>query len=124
MHYRDFAPVGRGVGIDRRPGSPFYLEHRYTKIARSRTMAPAIQPKLPTLPPTPQLDGRFDQDVQAIQSYLAQTANTAPEQRQAVRDAKEAFFRRHAAAMYDALTDNGAKTLRVNEVVYGAAERF
>ena len=41
-----------------------------------------------------------------------------------MREAKEAFFRRHAAAMYDAVTENCTLPLRVSEVVYDAAERF
>lgn len=86
-------------------------------------MAPALQAKLPPVPQAPQFDGRFEQDVSALQSYLAITSNAA-EQRQAVRDVKEAFFRRHAPAIYDAVTDKCSKALRVNEVVYGAAERF
>ncbi|HEX7206237.1 MAG TPA: enoyl-CoA hydratase/isomerase family protein [Xanthobacteraceae bacterium] len=41
-----------------------------------------------------------------------------------MREAKEAFFRRHAVAMYDAVTENCTLPLRVSEVVYDAAERF
>ena len=40
------------------------------------------------------------------------------------RETKEAFFRRHAAAMYDVVTANRTLPLRVAELVYGAADRF
>jgi (3,5-dihydroxyphenyl)acetyl-CoA 1,2-dioxygenase len=40
------------------------------------------------------------------------------------RAAKEKFLRRHSGEIYDTMTDNGAKTLRVCELIYQAADRF
>jgi (3,5-dihydroxyphenyl)acetyl-CoA 1,2-dioxygenase len=40
------------------------------------------------------------------------------------RSAKEKFLRRHVGEIYDTVTDKGAKTLRVGELVYTVAERF
>ena len=78
--------------------------------------------------------GRFNatlaQDSKAAQEYLAQAARTiecAGTDRaalnQSIRETKEAFFRRHAVAMYDALTENCTLPLRVSELVY-SAEHF
>src|SRR3954453_9437221 len=89
--------------------------------------APALQAKLPSLPQAPTFNASFTQDCKAAQDYVAQAATSADgsaAHRQAVHDVKEALFRRHATAIYDALTDNCSKALRVNEIVYGAAERF
>ncbi|MBO0738944.1 MAG: enoyl-CoA hydratase/isomerase family protein, partial [Alphaproteobacteria bacterium] len=47
-----------------------------------------------------------------------------PQARALLREVKEAFFRRHAAAIYADLTSNHTRFLRVSELVYGAAERF
>jgi (3,5-dihydroxyphenyl)acetyl-CoA 1,2-dioxygenase len=44
--------------------------------------------------------------------------------RQHVLQAKEAFFRRHAAAIYDQLTNGCTAELRVADLVYAAAERY
>lgn len=44
-----------------------------------------------------------------------------PEQRRATR---EAFLRRHAEAVYEALTEGYRRELRVEELVFAAAERF
>jgi hypothetical protein len=40
------------------------------------------------------------------------------------RAVKEQFFRRHAAAIYDEVTDDGARFLRVSEVVAAASNRY
>jgi len=40
------------------------------------------------------------------------------------RVAKEQFLRRHVGAIYDAVTDNLAKTLRVCDLLYAVADRF
>jgi (3,5-dihydroxyphenyl)acetyl-CoA 1,2-dioxygenase len=40
------------------------------------------------------------------------------------RAVKEQFFRRHAGAVYDEVTDKGARTLRVAELVYAASSRY
>jgi thioesterase DpgC len=43
---------------------------------------------------------------------------------QQARDVRDAFFARHATDMYEILTENRSKHLRVVELVYAAAERF
>ena len=40
------------------------------------------------------------------------------------RAVKEQFFRRHAVAIYDEVTDGGARTLRVSELVAAASARY
>ena len=40
------------------------------------------------------------------------------------RAAKEKFLRRHVGEIYDTVTDNGAKTLRVSELLYTVADHF
>ena len=40
------------------------------------------------------------------------------------RAVKEQFFRRHAAAIYDEVTDHSARLLRVSEVVAAASSRY
>jgi thioesterase DpgC len=40
------------------------------------------------------------------------------------RAVKERFFRRHVAAIYDDLTDHGARTLRVAELLAAASQRY
>lgn len=94
-------------------------------------MDSAPQTRLPSLPQCPRFDATLEQDAKAAQSYFAEAARiierAGPDGavlRQSVREAKEAFFRRHAAAMYDAITQNCTLPLRVSEVVYDAAERF
>lgn len=42
----------------------------------------------------------------------------------AARAVKESFFRHHATAIYDEVTANGARTLRVSELVAAAAGRY
>src|ERR1035441_2090886 len=39
-------------------------------------------------------------------------------------DVKEKFFRRHAVAIYDELTGQGARTLRVSELLAAASSRY
>ena len=40
------------------------------------------------------------------------------------RTVREQFFRRHAAAVYDEVTEKGARTMRVAELVYAASSRY
>jgi thioesterase DpgC len=90
-------------------------------------MAPALQAQLASPPPAPQFTGSFAQDCKLAQDYFQHAAagsDGSAEYKQALRDAKEVFFRRHAAAIYDAMTDNCSKALRLNEIAYGAADRF
>jgi (3,5-dihydroxyphenyl)acetyl-CoA 1,2-dioxygenase len=94
-------------------------------------MDSALQTRLPSLPQCPRFGATLEQDAKAAQNYFAQAAQTSERAgpdgaalRPSVREAKEAFFRRHAVAMYDAVTENCTLPLRVSEVVYDAAERF
>jgi (3,5-dihydroxyphenyl)acetyl-CoA 1,2-dioxygenase len=75
------------------------------------------------LPAPPSFDGTLSQDAKAAADFLS-AAPDAPETREQLRNVKEAFFRRHAAAMYADLTADHTHFLRVSELVYGAAERF
>jgi thioesterase DpgC len=75
------------------------------------------------LPATPSFGGTLAQDAKTATDFLSAAPDT-PEAREHLRDVKEAFFRRHAAAMYADLTANHTRFLRVSELVYGAAERF
>jgi thioesterase DpgC len=94
-------------------------------------MDSALQTRLPSLPQCPRFDATLEQDAKAAQSYFTEAAriieragNDGAVLRQSVREAREVFFRRHAAAMYDAVTQNCTLPLRVSELVYDAAERF
>ena len=94
-------------------------------------MDSALQTRLPSLRQCPRFGATLEQDAKAAQNYFAQAAQTIERAgpdgaalRPSVREAKEAFFRRHAVAMYDAVTENCTLPLRVSEVVYDAAERF
>jgi (3,5-dihydroxyphenyl)acetyl-CoA 1,2-dioxygenase len=71
----------------------------------------------------PSFSGSLAQDVGSARDFLSATPDTA-EAREHVRDVKEAFFRRHAPAIYADLTANHTRFLRVSELVYRAAERF
>jgi thioesterase DpgC len=75
------------------------------------------------LPATPSFDGTLSQDAKAAADFLS-AAPDAPETRAQLRNVREAFFRRHAAAMHADLTAGHSRFLRVSELVYGAAERF
>ena len=48
--------------------------------------------------------------------------DTAESLKQAARDARFAFLRRHAATLYDRLTDRRGKFVRIERLVYDAAE--
>ena len=86
-------------------------------------------------PAEPVLGGSLAQDADAASRYLAAVetvlrgggdlhdAETAAFKAQA-RAVKDRFFRRHAAAIYDEMTANGARLLRVSELVAAAATRY
>jgi (3,5-dihydroxyphenyl)acetyl-CoA 1,2-dioxygenase len=71
----------------------------------------------------PSFSGSLAQDAKTATDFLSATPDTA-EASEHLRDVKEAFFRRHAAAIYADLTTDHTRFLRVSELVYGAAERF
>lgn len=89
----------------------------------------------------PAFHGSLDQDAKLARDYLASIdealracgpagSRNADARRQAAqlhkraRDARDAFFARHATQMYDALTAQKTKHLRAVELVYGAAEKY
>jgi (3,5-dihydroxyphenyl)acetyl-CoA 1,2-dioxygenase len=74
-------------------------------------------------PVAPPFNGTLAQDAKTAADFFNATPAT-PEARAHLREVKEAFFRRHAAAMYAELTAGHACFLRVSELVYSAAELF
>ena len=82
-------------------------------------MDSALQTRLLSLRQCPRFGATLEQDAKAAQNYFAQAAQTIERAgpdgaalRPSVREAKEAFFRRHAVAMYDAVTENCTLPLR------------
>jgi len=69
-----------------------------------------------TIPAALNFNGTLDEDALQLTQLRGE-----PEQRRGVR---EAFLRRHAEAVYEALTDGYRKEIRVEELVFLAAERF
>ncbi|HEX6548806.1 MAG TPA: enoyl-CoA hydratase/isomerase family protein [Candidatus Dormibacteraeota bacterium] len=66
----------------------------------------------------PPLTASLEADAEAARSYWTQVA-AAP-----AREFRERFLEVHAAAVYDAVTAAGARSLRVRELVYAVADRF
>src|SRR3974390_1677734 len=98
-------------------------------------MESALENRLAGPPPTPRFELTLAEDARAAQDFLAATARAldragasdrtvAASLRVVMREAREAFFRRHAPAMYEALTRNCSLASRVSELVYAAAEHF
>jgi len=88
-------------------------------------MDSALQTKLKSLPQVPRFESTLVNDAKSARAFIqAANGNGEAATKQSVRDAKEAFFRRHAADMYAELTANFSKQRRVVELVYDAAERF
>ena len=95
-------------------------------------MPTALHGKISNPAEPPQFGLSLAEDVIVASDYLRRASaaiktaagTPAAALKQTVRDTKEAFFRRHATAMYAELTGNLTKPLRVAELVYGAAERF
>src|SRR5438067_317500 len=71
-----------------------------------------------TIVAAPGLSGDFAADVAAFSAYW----RTKPG-KQTARDARFAFLRRHARTLYDKLTDNRRKFVRIERLVYDAAAR-
>jgi thioesterase DpgC len=69
-----------------------------------------------TIVAAPTASGDFAADVAAFSSYW----RTNPD-KQAAREARFAFLRRHARTLYDKLTDARAKFVRIERLVYDAA---
>ncbi len=89
----------------------------------------------------PVFQASLDQDAKSARDYLASIeealrqcgpvgSRNADARKQAAqlhrsaREARDAFFARHAKEIYNALTANRTKHLRVVELVYGAAEKY
>jgi len=94
-------------------------------------MESAFRADVANPPQAPRFDAAFPQDLKLAQDYFAHVTRALgrpdadrPALKQAVRFAKEAFFRRHASAIYDAVTEDRTIPLRVSELVYDAADRF
>ncbi|HTB39711.1 MAG TPA: hypothetical protein VK777_21660, partial [Reyranella sp.] len=66
------------------------------------------QQQLARLPPKPKRDAATDDAAEAL--------------KQAARDARFTFLRRHARTLYDRLTDGRAKFVRIEQLVYDAAD--
>jgi len=84
----------------------------------------------------PAFTAALKQDAEAAARYFAaldtaqRSLNAKPDGaesaalRSSARAVKERFFRRHAAALYNEVTDDGARNLRVSEVVAAVANRY
>jgi thioesterase DpgC len=92
-----------------------------------------------TLPAEPAFGASLARDAEAASRYFAEVE--AAQQAQKAKSSgepsaeaaalkararvlKEQFFRRHAAAIYDEMTDHGARYLRASELVAAAADRY
>src|SRR3954466_11700649 len=69
-----------------------------------------------TVVAAPALSGDFAADVAALSAYWRGNPG-----KQAARDARWAFLRRHARTLYDKLTDNRRKFVRIERLAYDAA---
>src|SRR5437899_1709721 len=69
-----------------------------------------------TVVAAPVASGDFAADVAAFSAYWRGRPAG-----QAARDARFAFLRRHAGTLYDGLTDNRRKFVRIERLVYDAA---
>jgi thioesterase DpgC len=84
----------------------------------------------------PVFGASFSRDAEAAGKYFtaveaARRTQTAEQQqgeaaelKTSARALKEQFFRRHAAAIYDEITDRCARTLRVSELLAAASSRY
>ena len=71
-----------------------------------------------TVVAAPALSGDFAADVAAFSAYWR--GNLGNSGKQAARDARYAFLRRHARTLYDKLTDNRRKFVRLERLAYEA----
>ena len=69
-----------------------------------------------TIVAAPAASGDYAADVAAFSAYWRRAPG-----KQAARDARFAFLRRHARTLYDKLTDNRTKFVRIERLVYDAA---
>src|SRR5262245_57160381 len=76
------------------------------------------------LPSPPAFTNVLNSDLDAAKRYLTSIKGSPRDLKEQTRSVKESFFRHHAVAMYDALTERRSKPLRVSELVYAAAERY
>jgi thioesterase DpgC len=94
-----------------------------------------------SLPVAPTFNATFEDDVSSARAYLATIEKSLevygpagtrnPDARksatalmQEARDVRDAFFARHAKAMYEILTAHRSRHLRVVELMYAAADAF
>ena len=86
----------------------------------------------PSAAAAPVFDGSLARDVEKAAQYFSAVAaavrQCAPPEAAALRAqalrAKERFFRRHAIAIYDEMTDEGGRFLRISELLMAAADRY
>ena len=90
----------------------------------------------PSAPAEPVFGASLARDADAAGKYFAaveaalQTQKSEPPQERdgalkiRARAVKERFFRHHAVAIYDEVTENGARTLRVAELLAAASSRY
>ena len=95
----------------------------------------AVRPA-PSAPVEPVFGGPLARDAEAATKYFTAVeavlqAQKAEQQhgdaaalKTGSRAVKEQFFRRHAVAIYDEVTDKGARTLRVSELVAAVSARY
>jgi (3,5-dihydroxyphenyl)acetyl-CoA 1,2-dioxygenase len=115
--------VIKGARVNKCP----YREALVQKLAERSNQSASVEPAF---------RGSLAQDAKAAEKYFtaveAVLASQQAERQQAERAAlktraravKERFFRLHADAIYDEVTNNGARFLRVSEVVEAAAARY
>jgi thioesterase DpgC len=84
-------------------------------------MDSALKTKQSVPPQLPRFGSTMANDLTSFRQFIQ---NGGAASKQSGRDAREAFFRRHAADMYAELTDDFSKQPRVAELAYAAAERF
>jgi (3,5-dihydroxyphenyl)acetyl-CoA 1,2-dioxygenase len=95
-----------------------------------------VRPDAPAIPDEPVFGASLERDAAAVSKYFTDVEAVLrmrkAEERQAdatalklnARAVKEQFFRRHAAAIYDEVTDRCARALRVSELVAAASSRY
>jgi (3,5-dihydroxyphenyl)acetyl-CoA 1,2-dioxygenase len=88
-------------------------------------MDSALKIKPAGVPPSPRFESTLANDTKLAGNFF-QAAHDASGTavKEQMREAREAFFRRHAAEMYADLTSNFSKQRRVADLVYDAAVRF
>ncbi len=93
-----------------------------TVAVRSAPPAPAEPAFGASLPRDAEAAGKYFAEIDAL-VQAGKSADTAALRAQAL-DVKEKFFRRHAVALYDEMTGQGARFLRVGELLMAVSSRY